>query len=287
VIAYAALVVPGVSPIKDQPLVPTIQALGSSVGFLGYAYLPLAPLIAFGVSKVRNPELRVWTIFCLVGVFSALFPFAGLFIVSYRWALLLSIPLCVYSTAGLSRLAGANCNTAAFTTLVRGKITPLFLGLLVISAALYIATPAQQSMVYFTVFPSDMPTSMIQNTVALSDMSDLRILLDWAAMHMTPGTALLAHEAMYGWVRAYLPTTVNIVNYWHYSPLIGVSIAKSLGYSSAVMIWWVNGSGWHGQPTVPSGFVPLRYQGSLVVYQYVWQSETALQGPLDFGSSPI
>jgi hypothetical protein len=171
-------------------------------------------------------------------------------------------------------------------TLVRGKITPLFLGLLVISAGLYIATPAQQSMVYFTVFPNDMPTSMIQNTIPLSDMSDLRILLDWAATRMTPGTALLAHEAIYGWVRAYLPSTVNVVDYWNYSPLAGVNIAKSLGYSSAVMIWWVNGSGWHGQPTVPSGFVPLKYQGSFVVYQYVWQSETAPQDPLDLRSSP-
>jgi hypothetical protein len=164
-------------------------------------------------------------------------------------------------------------------TLVRGKITPLFLGLLVISAALYIATPAQQSMVYFTVFPNDMPTSMVQNTVPLSDMSDLRILLDWTAMHMTPGTALLAHEAIYGWVRAYVPTTVNVVNYWNSSPLTGVNLAKSLGYSSALMIWWVNGSGWHDQTTVPIGFVPLKYQGDLVVYQYVWLSETVSQVP--------
>jgi hypothetical protein len=279
-IAYAALVVPSVSPIKDQPPVPTLQALVSSIGFLGYAYLPLAPLIALGVTKVNDPELRVWTILCLVGVLTALFPFAGLFIVSYRWALLLSIPFCVYATAGLSRLAGTSCRAPTFMTLVRGKATPLFLGLLVISAALYIATPAQQSIVYFTVFPNDMPTSMVQNTVPLSDMSDLRILLDWAAMHMTIGTALLAHEAMYGWIRAYLPTTVNVVNYWYSSPLAGVNIAKSLGYSSAVMIWWVNGSGWHGQPTVPRGFVPLKYQGSLAVYQYVWYSETALQVPL-------
>jgi hypothetical protein len=278
-IAYAALVVPGVSPIKLQPPVPTLQELASSAGFLGYAYLPLAPLIAFGVTKVNNPELRVWTILCLVGVFSSLFPFAGLFIVSYRWALLLSIPLCVYATAGLSRLAGTNCKTSTFMTLVRGKITPLFLGLLVISAALYIATPAQQSMVYFTVFPNDMPTSMVQNTVPLSDMSDLRILLDWTAMHMTPGTALLAHEAIYGWVRAYVPTTVNVVNYWNSSPLTGVNLAKSLGYSSALMIWWVNGSGWHDQTTVPIGFVPLKYQGDLVVYQYVWLSETVSQVP--------
>jgi hypothetical protein len=286
-IAYAALLVPSVSPIQAQPLVPTTQALGSSVGFLCYAYLLLAPLIAFGVTKVNSPELRVWTVLCLVGVVSALFPYAGLFIVSYRWTLLLSIPFCVYATTGLSRLAGTDCRTSTFIALVRGKATPLFLSILVVSAAIYIATPAQQSMVYFTVFPNDMPTSMVQNTVPLSDMSDLRGLLDWAAMQMTPGTALLAHEAIYGWVRAYLPTTVNVVNYWNSSPLTGVNIAKSLGYSSALMIWWVNGSGWHGQPTVPSGFVPLKSQGNLVVYRYTWRSETVSQAPLNLRSIPI
>lgn len=275
-IAYAALAVRVLTPIIDQPPVPTPQSLGSSVGFLGYAYLPLAPLIAYGVTIVKNPELRVWTMVSLAGVFSALFPFVGLPIASYRWALLMSVPLCVYATAGLLRITATSCNTPAFMTLIRKKITPIFLGLLVISATLYIAMPAAQSMAYFSLFPNAMPTSLIQNTVPLSDMNDLRILLDWAAMHMTPRTALLAHEALYGWVRAYLPTTVNVVNYWVYSPLTGVSIAKASGYSSAVMIWWINGSGWHGQPTVPSEFVPLKYQGRLVVYQYVWQSEIVL-----------
>jgi hypothetical protein len=187
----------------------------------------------------------------------------------------MSVPGCVYATAGLSRLAGKGHEAPTFMTSVHRKIIPLFLGVLVISAALYIATPAQQAMPYFTVFPGDMPTSMLQSTVPLSDMRDLRILLDWTATHMTPGTALLAHEAIYGWVRAYLPPTVNVITYWNFNPLIGVNIAKSLGFSSEVMIWWVNGSGWYGQPTMPSGFVPLKYQGSLVVYQYVGQSEAA------------
>jgi hypothetical protein len=45
-------------------------------------------------------------------------------------------------------------------------------------------------------------------------------------------------------------------------------MARASGYSSVLMIWWVNGSGWHGQPTVPSGFVPLIKDGNMALYTY-------------------
>jgi hypothetical protein len=35
-----------------------------------------------------------------------------------------------------------------------------------------------------------------------------------------------------------------------------------------LMVWWVNGSGWHGQPTVPRGFVSLIKDGNMALYTY-------------------
>jgi hypothetical protein len=102
----------------------------------------------------------------------------------------------------------------------------------------------------------------------MSDMGSLRAMLDWVQANSGPGTILITHQAIYGWARAYLPSTVHIVNYSYSDPLAGVNMAVSAGYSSVFMIWWINGSGWHGQPSVPSGFVPLVSDGSIAVYEY-------------------
>jgi hypothetical protein len=145
----------------------------------------------------------------------------------------------------------------------------IFSTILVVSAALYIALPAQRAMVYYTAFPSLLPTSMTQDTIPLSDIGNLKALLDSAAVRMDPMTALITHQAIYGWARAYLPSnSATIVNYQYNSPLTGIELAKSKGYSSVLMIWWVNGSGWHGQPNVPAGFEILSQSGDMALYTY-------------------
>jgi len=138
-----------------------------------------------------------------------------------------------------------------------------------VSAALYIALPAQRAMVYYTAFPSLLPTSMTQDTIPMSDLGNLKALLDFAATRMNPTTVLITHQAIYGWARAYLPSWADhIVNYQYNGPLTGVASARSEGYSSMLMIWWVNGSGWHDQPYVPSGFEMLVQNGDLALYKY-------------------
>lgn len=116
-------------------------------------------------------------------------------------------------------------------------------------------------------YPGLLPTSMVQDTVPLSDMDDL-MQMSWVATNMDSQTALITHQAIYGWARAYLPSSDSIVNYHYSDPMEGVKMAQSAGYSSVLMIWWVNGYGWHGQAFVPSGFVPVATDGSMVVYTY-------------------
>src|SRR3989442_1526238 len=63
-IAYANLAVLGNGPVRIQTPLPTLSSLGSSLGFLGYAYLALTPLILIGLKKVPNFDLKTWSIFC-------------------------------------------------------------------------------------------------------------------------------------------------------------------------------------------------------------------------------
>ncbi len=268
-IAYVSLIVPGIGLVQQQALLPTFDSLSASIGFVAYAYLALVPFVLLGLRKVPNLDIKSWSGFCLGGVLLALLPLFGPIVASYRWSLLLDVPVCIYSTVGLGRLIRSIRPIVNWTLKTERLILPTFYTVLAISAILYIATPAQHALPYYAAFPALVPTSMIQDTVPLSEMGSLRQLLDWAAIRLVPGTALITHQAIYGWARTYLPVSNDhVVNYGYASPLEGVALARLRGFSSVLMIWWVNGTGWDGQPTVPPGFVPMVHDGTLAVYAY-------------------
>jgi hypothetical protein len=267
-ILYANFLVSGQAPIQQQPNAPGLDTIALSVGFLGYAFAIILPFAVIGFRRTWNADLRSWWMFCLAASLTALLPFFGFIVASYRWALLMDIPLCIYATAGIIHLARATSPIIKFPKLSLSKITPVFTIILVTLSILYITLPAQQAMAYYSVFPSLLPTSMVQDSVSMSDMPSVRAMLDWVAVNSGPNTVLITHQAIYGWARAYLPATTHIVNYAYSTPLDGVLVARSAGYTSILMIWWVNGSGWHGQPDVPSGFLPLIEGGSIALYAY-------------------
>ena len=266
---YAGLVVTGVGLVSQQSPVPTVGSIGLNLGFPVYAYLALAPLVVIGIGRVSNVELRAWSIFCVGIMLTALTPFFGLVVQSYRWSLLLDIPLCVFAAAGLIRILGASPPTIAWKLELHRLFLPTIAAALIISSTLYIALPAQQAAVVYTAYPEQFPTSMVQDTIPMSDLGSLRVLLDSAASRIDTTTVLITHQAIYGWARAYLPSvTDRIINYKYNSPLTGVDIARSNGYTSILMIWWTNGTGWHNQPYVPVGFETISTSGDLALYTY-------------------
>jgi len=266
---YTGLIVTRVGLVSQQSPVPTIDSISLNLGFLTYAYLALIPLILIGQRRVPNLELRIWSIFCIGIVFTALLPFFGPVVQSYRWSLLLDIPLCIFAAAGLIRLLQSSPSSVGWNRVLQRLALPTITAALIVSATLYIALPAQQAAVVYTAYPEQFPTSMVQDTVPMSDLGNLRILLDSAAARIGPATVLITHQAIYGWARAYLPSLDDrIINYKYNSPLTGVEIAESSGYSSILMIWWTNGTGWHNQPYVPSGFETLLTNGDLALYTF-------------------
>jgi hypothetical protein len=254
--------------IQSQPILPTPDILYSSAGFFAYAYLPLIPLVVFGLRETRNLGLRIWMALCLSLALSALVPFLGPIVSSYRWTLLADLPMCVFAVLGFVKLSHSVGAMRVLGGSVQGRLFPLALVILVLGGALYIATPAQSAMVYYTTFPGLVPTSMIQDTVPLSDMPGLSQALAWVGHNMAPGGVLITHQAIYGWARAYLPSNITVLNYAYSDPTAGVRAATASGFSTILMIWWTNGAGWHGQPTVPRGFTPVVNYGEMVVYTH-------------------
>jgi hypothetical protein len=266
---YTGLIMTGAGLVSEQTAVPTVSSIGLNLGFLIYAYLALVPLAVIGLRTVRNVELRTWSLFCIGIVLTALLPFFGPMVQSYRWSLLLDIPLCIFAAAGLYKVVESFPSRIGLGRNLHRLVLPAFSTVLIVSAMLYIAVPAQQAAVFYTAYPEQLPTSMVQDTIPMSDLGNLRTLLDSAAARIGPTTVLITHQAIYGWARAYLPSLNDrIINYQYNSPLTGVEIAKSNGYSSILMIWWTNGTGWHNQPYVPNGFQTLLSNGDLALYTY-------------------
>ena len=266
---YAGLIMTGRGLVSEQAPLPTFTSVTLNLGFLAYAYLALVPLVLIGLRRVPNLELRIWSFFCIGIVLTALLPFFGPVVQSYRWSLLLDIPLCIFATAGLYKLVESAHSEIGWSRTLNRLVLPIFSALLILSAVSYIALPAQQAAVFYTAYPEQLPTSMVQDTIPMSDLGNLRALLDSAAARIGPATVLITHQAIYGWARAYLPSLNDrIINYKYNSPLTGVEIARTDGYSSILMIWWTNGNGWHNQPYVPSGFQTLLASGDMALYTY-------------------
>src|SRR5205807_938584 len=212
-VAYAGVILPGGSLVQQQASVPGLDSVVSSAGFLGYIYLPIAPLVFLGLRRIANTDLRNWTVVLLGLALTALVPLSGFIVMGYRWSLLLDIPLCIYASAGIARISGAGRPIINWSGLARGKILPMFSMILLVSAALYIVVPAQNAMLYYTSFPGFLPTSMVQDSAPLSDMASLRAALSWVATQMGPRDVLITHQAIYGWARAYLPSSDKIIDY--------------------------------------------------------------------------
>jgi hypothetical protein len=225
-------------------------------------------LVFLGLRRTVHVDLRNWAVVLMGFALSTLVPFFGFIVMSYQWSLLLDIPLCVYASAGIARILGTSRPIINWSGLIRRKILPTLSVILVVSAALYIVVPAQHAVLYYSAFPSFLPTSMVQDTVPISDMGSLKLMLEWVQLNMRPGTVLITHQAIYGWARAYLPSNDNIIDYYYSSPMRGVSLAESQGFSSIFVVWWLPGLGWHGQAYLPNGFATVFQDGDMAVYTY-------------------
>src|SRR2546428_2367416 len=261
-ILYSRTIVEG-SILQQQPALPSLGTTISTLGFMGYAYLPLLPLILVGMRVIHNAHLRLWSVVCALGATTSLLPLAGLIVMSYRWSLLMDVPFCVYAMAGLHRLTMIHSHIAFWKTL-RLRGLPMFFAILSLSSVLYIALPAQRAV--FGSFPTYLPTSMIQNTVPLSDMGSLKSSLEWVSHNMDSKTVLITHMAIYGWARTSLPSQDRIIEYGYSNPEVGLKSATQEGYRSVFLIWWVKGLGLHGLSEIPARFVPVHVDGNIAVY---------------------
>ncbi|MGD0644130.1 MAG: hypothetical protein ABSA75_04425 [Candidatus Bathyarchaeia archaeon] len=237
----------------------------SEGGFFLYCFLLLLPLVAVSLWRFSNLQLRSWLLLSLILLFIPLSSVSP-----YRWILLLTYPLAFYATDALSRLKSIKWKHFKIT--VR-RIAILYL---VLSTAIlsfgFIFMNSENPFFYFNPehfnnYVYQIPTSMLQNTISITDCHDAVNALQWFKENVNSNALLLTHTVFYGW--ALLTLNYNQVrNYEFGDPINAATVAAQEGYTKIYLIWWVDGQGWYGQPTVSSSFHEVYQSGKIAIYSY-------------------
>jgi len=229
----------------------------NTLGFLFFCYLPLLPLVVLGARRFgNNLQMKAWVFLVFILLLSVLIsPNAFVAVFPYRWTLLLAYPLAFYAAE-----AFANLKLSVYKLGVGLMLGTLTLG--------FIVLPNNLAFPYYTFFPLYVPTSMLQNTVPSTDCQDTANALQWLRNNMSNDARLLAHDAFYGWAILTLDAG-QVIRYGYGDPeTLAQTLVKNGLRGQLYLIWWVNGSGWHGQPTVFSAFGEVYESGRIAVYTY-------------------
>ena len=237
----------------------------SEAGFFFYCFLPLLPLLLLGIWRLKNFQLRSWMLLSLILLFVPMVSPSNL-----RWVLMLTYPLAFCAVEAVSRLKSVSWKRFGFT-LQRIGIVYLVLIVSILSLGFMLMTP-ENPFPYFTK-PVDgyiyqIPASMLQNTVPKIDCGDTVNALQWFKNNTDSGALLLTHRAFYGW--AMLTVNANqLVLYEYDNPTSAAKTEVQQEASKLYLIWWVNGHGWYGQPTMPSSFGEVYQSGEIAIYLYM------------------
>jgi len=228
-----------------------------NLGFLVFCYLPLLPLVLLGAKHFGGSlQLKAWVFWILIALSSSLIsPDAFIVGFPYRWTLLLTYPLAFYAAEAIAHF--------------RLNVYRIVVGLMLATLTLgFIALPNETPFPYYTLHPYYVPTSMLQNTVPSIDSQDTVNALQWLRSNMHDGSRLLAHDVFYGWSLLTLNRSQVISIGYENPEKMAEETVQNGSAHQLYLIWWTNGNGWHGQPTVPSTFEEVYESGRIAVYKY-------------------
>lgn len=238
--------------------------LASTAVFYLYCFGLLLPLALLSVRRFKNFQMRSWVIIILIAAFIPIVSPSGL-----RIAMLLTYPLAFYATEGLSKLRTVHWQRFRRPLFNAGLIylvtvtSVLGLGFMAMSAA----TPFPYFSGAVNTHLNQIPSSMLQNTVAVYDCPDVENAVNWLHNNMNASDALLAHRAFYGWALSSIDEK-QVILYEYDNPADAAAANATAGYSHLYLIWWTDSKGWYNLPAVPPVFSEVYRSGDIAVYVY-------------------
>ncbi len=238
--------------------------LASEAVFILFCFLPLLPLALLSARRFKNFQMRIWIILILL---AALVPMVSPS--NLRLLMLLSYPLVFFAIEGVSRLQSIHWKPfkkplfrvgAAYLAVVTAVFSLGFMVLTPLVPFPYFSAEGLNSHIY------QIPSSMLQNTVPIEDCQNAANAVDWVKTHMNADSVLLSHRAFYGWTLPEINSS-QIIMYEYDNPA-DVATGLTGNYSHVYLIWWIDGEGWYGLPSVPSVFHQVYQSGEIAVYTY-------------------
>jgi len=237
--------------------------LASEAGFLLFCFLPLLPLALLSVRRLKNFQIQTWVILLLIVAFIPIASPSNM-----RLLTLLVYPLAFYVAEGLSKLKTYENRRFRMRPLKAGLVY-LFAIVSVLSLG-FMALPPQTPLPYFGIYNGyiyQIPSSMLQNTVSITDCQDVENAIQWLKENVTPDSIVLTHRAFYGWALTKLEPN-QVLLYEYDNPADAAKSTAAEEYNQIFTVWWVNGEGWYGQPTIDPAFKPVYVSGNIAVYTY-------------------
>ena len=232
--------------------------------FVLYCFGPMLPLALLSVRRFNNFQMRSWVFLIVIAAFIPLVSPSGL-----RLVMLITYPLAFYVTESLGLLRDV-CWKRLNKVLFGGGLVYLVLVTSVFSFGFLVMSP-EEPFPYFKAGEMNsnfyqIPTSMLQNTVPKDDCADVSRAFEWLKIGMNETDVLLSHRAFYGWALSNFDE--NQVALYEYDNPLDVAVNLDGEYSNVYLVWWVEGKGWYGLPTVPSVFHEVWVNGNIAVYTY-------------------
>jgi hypothetical protein len=274
-------------------------------GYFLYAFLPLSPLMILGLRSFRHIDMLSLSVICLIFTYMPVYLFyypyyAGLW---YRWALIIAIPVCFFAVEGLERLwkigkslskRGMSVKLQTFSFPAHRGHRPIvragaLLAIIILAINLfmmsyYIACLPENQINYFgdwNNYKSFIPTSMLQNSLSISDTQYVIKALEWVKSNLNNDrTILILHEAIDNWAMIVLGNGIKRIriNEENVSSPVRENTAKALLKAAeeeatkgkdVYTIWWVEGKGWYNISSLPNQFIEVKRFGDIAVYKYV------------------
>ena len=237
----------------------------NEAGFFLYCFLLILPFIVVSLRSFKDFQMRIWLVLILIATLVPMVSPSNL-----RWIMMLTYPFAFCIAETLTRIAAIKRRRIRFFVKT-AALMYLISSTAAISLSFIIMPPEAPSIYFseagFNSYIYQIPSSMLQNTLSIKDCQDTQNVLQWCKNKINEGTVLLTHRAFYGWALS----TLNKENVFQYEYDAPLPIAQSLyqqKHNPIYLIWWINGSGWHGQPNVPAEFNQVYESGEIALYRY-------------------
>ncbi len=272
-----------VANVGSEPSLSFVLFVG---GLIVYCYALILPLVAIGFRGLKDWILKYWIVWCVIApLLLAVFPSLPLYYWN-RWVNLLVYPLLFFAVAGLDKLWHfQSMRKKKLKRLIPKAVALSYVVLLLALSGFYLAaSPENQIPLFSSANPylSFIPSSMLQNTLPISDNPALVNCFNWVNTHSSNDSAVVIHYALYNLANIYVhgPVVIQVKTdapMWVFlnnetvlvDGMVGVSRqALVAGNSSVYTVWWINGEGWYQVSTLPPEFTQVYQYGQMAVYKF-------------------